>query len=144
MSARLHNRNQDEQHLKQIEMAWDDALARCDADSLSQLLTDDYEVTDINGDVHNKPRILEAVASIDPQLKPYHRDDVDVRIDGNTAVITGRITWRNGNGNGYGNGNGNGNGNGHARVRARYLKVDIRRDDGWKALVARATRIRES
>ena len=157
MSAQLHS--QDEQHLRQLEMSWDDAVARRDADSLAHLITDDYEVTDQNGHTHDKATILKAVASADPQLKPYRRDNVSVRIDGHTAVITGRITWANGNGhangngksngnghangNGKSNGNGNGNGNGHSHSQAEYLKLYVKRDDGWKALVARATRINE-
>ena len=102
MSAQLHGH--DEQHLKQLEISWDDAVARRDADSLAELVTDDYQVTDVNGHVHNKATILQAVASADPKLKPYQRDNVNVRIDGNTAVITGRITWTSHNGNGHGNG----------------------------------------
>ena len=141
MSAQLNGH--DEQHLKQLEMSWDDAVARRDVDSLADLVTDDYEVTDVNGHVHTKATILQAVGSAESNLKPYRRDDVNVRIDGNTAVITGRITWtsRNGNGHGNGNGNGNGNTNGHAHSQARYLKLYVKRNDGWKALVARAMRI---
>ena len=144
MSAQLQS--QDEQVLQQLEMSWDDAVARRDVDSLADLVTDDYQVTDMNGHIHDKATILRAVAA-DPQLKPYQRDNVNVRIDGNTAVITGRITWANrngngnGNGNGHGNGHGNGNGNGHAHSQAQYLKLYVKRADGWKALVARATRI---
>ena len=134
MSAELHNH--EEQHLKQLEMSWDEAVSRRDADSLAHLVTDDYEVTDMNGHIHNKSTVLRAVAS-DPQVKPYRRDDVKVQIDGNTAVVTGRITWPRRNGNG----DGNGNGNGHAYVRAHYLKVYIKNPDGWKAKAARATRI---
>lgn len=133
MSAKLNGRN--EQELKQLEKSWDEAVARRDADSLSHLVADDYHVTDLNGEIHDKSKVMQAVTSVEPQLKPYRRDDVDVQIDGDKAVVTGRITW--------GSRNGGGNGKGNARVRARYLKVYVKRDDGWKALVARATRIAE-
>lgn len=146
MSAQLNGL--DEQHLKQLEMSWDDAVAKRDADFFAELVADDYQATDVNGNVHTKATILQAVAAPDSKLKPYQRDNVNVRIDGDTAVITGRITWGSRNGNGHGNGNGNskgngnGNGNGHSYSQAQYLKLYVKRDDGWKALVARATRIK--
>jgi ketosteroid isomerase-like protein len=132
MSAELHN--QDEQHLKQLEMSWDAAVLRRDVGSIADLVTDDYEVTDMNGRIHNKSTVLHAVAS-DPRMKPYRRDDVRVRIDGNTAVITGRIRWS--------HSDGNGNANGPFRATARYLKVYVKQADGWKARTARATRSAE-
>lgn len=138
MNAQLHSH--DEQHLKALESSWDDAVARRDVVSLANLVTDDYEVTDVNGRIHNKAAVLQAVASAHPQLKPYRRDNVNVRIDGNTAVITGQITWANHNDSV----NRNGNGNGHANTRAQYLKLYIKRDGAWKALVARATRITDA
>lgn len=138
MNAQLHSH--DEQHLKQLEMTWDEAVATRDAVSLANLVTDDYEVTDVNGRIHNKAAILQAVGSSDPQLKRYRRDNVNVRIDGNTALITGRITWANDNGDA----NRNGNGNGHAPTRAQYRKLYVKRDGTWKALVATATRITDA
>jgi ketosteroid isomerase-like protein len=138
MSAQIHS--QDEQHLKQLEMSWDNAVARRDAAALADLVTDDYEVTDVNGHIHNKATVLHAVASADPNLKPYRRDNVNVRIDGNTAVVSGRITWANHNGAG----NQNSNGNGHGQTRAQYLKLYVKRDGAWKALVARAIRITDA
>jgi len=130
MSANPYSK--DEQGLKQLEMSWDEALVRRDAAAFSSLIDDEYQATGINGEIINKSKVLRAIASSDPRLKPYRRHDVEVRIDGDMAVITGRITWSPSNGN-----PGNPNGDCHAR----YLKVYVKRDEGWRVLAARATRI---
>ncbi|HYJ88182.1 MAG TPA: nuclear transport factor 2 family protein [Pyrinomonadaceae bacterium] len=130
MSANPHSK--DEQELQQLEGSWDDALARRDAAAVFNLIADDYQVTGINGEIRNKTKVLEAMASTNPQLKPYRRDDVDVRIDGDKAVITGRIIWRGSNCKPDCT-----NGDCHAR----YLKVYEKRADKWQVVVAKATRI---
>ena len=133
MSAELHN--PDEQHLQQLERSWDEAVLSRNVDCLADLVTEDYEVTDMNGRIHDKSTVLRAVAS-DPRMKPYRRDEVKVQIDGNTAVITGRIRWS--------HSSDNGNANGRFRATARYLKVYVKQGDSWKARAARATRSAES
>ncbi len=130
MSANPHSN--DEQGLKQLEMSWDQALVRRDTEVLSNLIDDEYQVTGINGEIINKSKVLRAIASSDPRLKPYRRHDVDVRIYGDMAVITGRITWSTSNGK-PDSPNGD--------CDARYLKVYVKRDEGWRVLAARATRI---
>lgn len=130
MSANPYSK--DEPGLKQLEMSWDEALVRRDAAAFSNLIDDDYQVTGINGETSNKSKVLQAIASSDPRLKPYRRYDVNVRINGDMAVVTGRIIWGGANGK-----PGSPNGDCHAR----YIKVYVKRDDGWQVLAARATRM---
>ena len=132
MSANPYSK--DEQGLKQLEMSWDDALARRDTAAFQKLIANDYQVTGINGEISNKSRVLEVIASSDPQLKPYRRYDVAVRINGNKGVITGRVIWRGSDGKPD-----RPNGDCHAR----YLKVYEKRDDRWQVVIAEAIRIAE-
>ena len=124
--------SKDEQGLKHLEMSWDDALARRDAAAFRNLIADDYQVTGLDGQISNKSEVLEAIALAEPRLKPYRRYDVDVRVDGDVAVITGRLIWSGLNGKPNPS-----NGDCHAS----YLKVYVKRDDAWQVVVAKATRI---
>jgi ketosteroid isomerase-like protein len=121
----------DEHDLRRLEMLWDDALAQRDAVTLSSLIADDYQVTDVDGQTRNKTKVLEAISSKDPRLKPYRRHDMEVRVSGNRAVVTGGITWNGSNGRTF---HTNGNSN------ARYLKVYVKRGDVWQGLLAQAIR----
>lgn len=113
-------------------MSWDDAFARRDATSFLSLIADDYLVTGVNGETKDKSTVLEAMASSDAKLKPHKRDDIQVRLFGDIAIVTGRVIWRTRNAL-----HGCPSGDCHAR----YLKVYAKRDGVWKVIVAQATRI---
>ena len=63
-------------------------------DTLDRLMADDYILTDPLGIVRSKAESLSAIKSNQVHFESTQSDDVNVRIDGDTAVVTGRSTFR--------------------------------------------------
>jgi ketosteroid isomerase-like protein len=129
-----HLRGDDERWLERLEMSWDDVVARRDAAAFGGRMAEDYFAVGVDGEVSDKLKVIEAIAASDPQLKPHTRGDIQVRVYGDTALVTGQVTWRSPKPK-------RGRDCPKGECRARYLKVYVRREGEWQMVAAQATRI---
>ncbi|HEX6715597.1 MAG TPA: nuclear transport factor 2 family protein [Pyrinomonadaceae bacterium] len=83
-----------EDEVRQIESEWGDAFERKDMAALDKLMDDEYILTDPLGSVRSKAESLEAIKKNEVLFESTKSDNVNVRINGDTAVVTGRSTFR--------------------------------------------------
>ena len=83
-----------ENQVRQIESDWGDAFERRDMAALDRLMADEYVLTDPLGHVRNKIETLAAIETNDVDFESTQSDDVNVTIYDDTAVVTGRSTFR--------------------------------------------------
>jgi ketosteroid isomerase-like protein len=75
-------------------MEWGDAFEQRDMETLDRLMADDYILTDPLGSVRTKAESLAAIENNEVHFESTKSDNVNVRINGDTAVVTGRSTFR--------------------------------------------------
>ena len=75
-----------------VERAGDTAGVKRDVAALDRILADDFLLVWINGQISGKRDMLQAVAARKAEIDPFETEDVNVRIYGDTAVVTGRFT----------------------------------------------------
>jgi len=83
-----------EDEIRRIEMEWGDAFEQRDMETLDRLMADDYILTDPLGNVRTKAESLAAIENNEVHFESTKSDNVNVRINGDTAVVTGRSTFR--------------------------------------------------
>ena len=82
-----------EEEVRRIESDWGEAFER-DMAALDRLMADDYVLTDPLGNVRTKAESLAAIEANELRFESTESDDVKVHINGDTAVVTGRSTFR--------------------------------------------------
>lgn len=88
-----------EEAVRDAERSYAEAVLRQDVPTLERLLADDFIATSSRGEVRNKSQEID---DIKPSSKPdpdyamedFKLDDVNVRIFGETAIVTGRSTLK--------------------------------------------------
>jgi ketosteroid isomerase-like protein len=83
-----------EQHIRQLNDEWVKAIVRADADALGRIMADDFYFTyPLESD--DKAQFIADITSGDLKIKHIAREQLDVRVFGNTAVLTARdsATW---------------------------------------------------
>ena len=83
-----------EDEIRRIEVEWGDAFEQRDIETLDRLMADDYILTDPLGSVRTKAESLAAIKNNEVHFESTKSDNVNVRINGDTAVVTGRSTFR--------------------------------------------------
>jgi ketosteroid isomerase-like protein len=83
-----------EDEIRRIEIEWGDAFEQRDIETLDRLMADDYILTDPLGSVRTKAESLAAIKNNEVHFESTKSDNVSVRINGDTAVVTGRSTFR--------------------------------------------------
>ncbi len=78
-----------EREVQQAERERVRALLKGDADGLDPLLSDDYQEITYRGQVRNKHQMLEALRLGGVHYDYIKNNGVEVRLYGNTAVLTG-------------------------------------------------------
>ena len=117
------------QEVLQVEQAWVEAHRQLDVATLERLMADDYFVIRSDGSVAGKEEDLVSYGAGDRHWEYAEGDQYDVRIYGQTAVLTGR--WR---------ARGVNAGQPFDYV-ARFLSVYVKRDDRWQMVAAQSTPI---
>jgi ketosteroid isomerase-like protein len=84
----------DEDEVRRMESDWGVAFERKDLAALDRLMADEYILTDPLGNVRSKAESLAAIQTNEVYFESTQSDDVKVRINGDTAVVTGRSTFR--------------------------------------------------
>ncbi|MCL4858468.1 MAG: DUF4440 domain-containing protein [Caldilineaceae bacterium] len=111
------------------ELAWAAAFRTLDIDALDAMMADDYTIIQPGGVVVNKADTLASLRSDQRHWETAASDEHDIRLYGDTAVVTGR--WV-----------GKGVNHGVAfDYQARYLCVWVRRDGRWQMVADLSTEI---
>ena len=84
----------EEDDIRRIESEWGDAFEQRDFAALNRIMADEYILTDPLGNVRGKEESLKAIASNEVFFESTKSANVNVRINGDTAVITGRSTFK--------------------------------------------------
>lgn len=83
-----------EQHVRQLSDDWVKAIVRADAATLDRIMADDFFFTyPLEGD--DKAQFIADVTSGDFKIEHIQREQLSVRVFGQTAVLTARdsATW---------------------------------------------------
>jgi ketosteroid isomerase-like protein len=83
-----------EDEIRQIESDWGEAFERGDMATLDRLMADDYILTDPLGNVRSKAESLAAIKTNELRFESTESDNINVRVIGDTAVVTGRSRFR--------------------------------------------------
>lgn len=70
--------------------AWDAAIVAKDRAAIEANMADDFRQIDARGHVENKASFVDGLMSPDLQLDPYTVDDFEIRLYGDTALLSGR------------------------------------------------------
>ncbi len=123
--------NSDEQELLALLRRWDDAAARRDTNVLDGILAENFVFTNAGGRVITRSQYLIATVKA-PDIardSPIEREEVEIRLYGNMAVITSRATQRGGP---YSHDH---------EAGFRYTDVWVKQQGCWQAVASQATRI---
>lgn len=83
-----------EQHIRQLNDEWVKAIVRADSEALDHIMADDFYFTyPLEGD--DKAQFIADITSGNLKIKHIAREQLNVRVFGNTAVLTARdsATW---------------------------------------------------
>jgi len=111
--------------------AWDRAIVRKDHAAIAANMAPDFRQIRSNGDVADRETFLRDITSAELTIDPYTVEDFDVRLYGDTALLSGhtRMTGR------------------YAgepfRSHYRYIDIYVRRDGCWKVCSVQTTTIPE-
>jgi hypothetical protein len=83
-----------EQELMKLENGWNDALVKHDWAFLERIWADDVGITDSDGILSTKAQELAKLKSGEEVLTSMVADDFKVRVYGDAAVVTFRITYK--------------------------------------------------
>jgi ketosteroid isomerase-like protein len=117
-----------EQQIKQLSNEMSQAIAASDTAILNRGWADDYRFTNERGDVITKAQLLEVIQSGVLKYESVVNDDIDVRVYGDAAVMTGNtsVRWQ------FAGESLNG--------RYRFTEVYVNGGDGWRAVAGHISR----
>jgi hypothetical protein len=117
--------NRNEKELMETEDKWLEAGIRGDARVAALLLAEDYQGMTPTGSVEDKAQFVAGIRAGSLRADSYHQDERYVRILGETAVSTGRLSLKQQDG----------------FTQTRYTRVYVRRQGRWQLFVMQTTRI---
>lgn len=109
--------------------AWDRAIVAKDRRAIEANMADDFRQIDASGGVDTKTSFVDDLVSPDLRLDPYKVEDFDVRLYGDTALLSGRMRLT-----------GQYQGkpiNGHYR----YIDIYVRREGAWTVVSVQMSRL---
>jgi ketosteroid isomerase-like protein len=116
-----------EEEVKHVESEWGDAFEHHDIATLDRLMADEYFLTDPLGIVRSKAETLAAIQRNEVLFQSTNSDGVNVRVNGDTAVVTGRSTFR-GRYKGW-----------SMSGQYQYTDVLVKRSGAWRAVASHIT-----
>ena len=121
----------EENYLLKLDNEWNEAYPRRDVSALDHIIADDWVCIDGAGLVISKKQLLERVESSVAFLDPHKFDETSLRMFGDTAIVTGRLsgTKRGNDGTFY--------------LEQRYTRVYVKRNDRWQCVATQVTVVRE-
>ena len=119
-----------EQLVQQAD-AWDKAIIRKDSAAIAANMAEDFRQISARGDVANKASFLDVITSPKLVINPYSVEDMDVRLYGDVALLSGRTRLT-------------GSWEGKAFTsHYRYVDVYVRKDGQWRVASVQITEIKE-
>lgn len=119
--------NQDEQDLRQIDHEWNEAYPSRNLETLNRIIADDWKCIDGAGQIISKRQLPERVAANPNPLDSHKFDEFSLRIFGDTAIVTGRVS-------------GQGKNEGASfSFEQRYTRVYVKRGERWSAVATQVT-----
>jgi peptidylprolyl isomerase len=82
-----------EAELRRLEREWFDAVVKGDAEALKRILADDFAALNDDGGFINKAKMIELSQAGLVKLNEIKTDEFNLRLYGNTAMVTGRATY---------------------------------------------------
>jgi len=119
-----------EQTVRDLEQKYRDAVMRQDVAAVSNLLADDFVATSSRGEIRDKAREVDDIRPTpDFKMEAFDLDDINVRVFGGTAVVTGRsrlqVAFK-----------------GKSNIGLfRYTRVYVKRNGGWQVVAQQLTRL---
>jgi len=129
-TAPLASLTRTEQALADLEQVWASAVKQRDVEKIDRIQAEEYVFADPAGRTWTKARSLDSIRNGDLEIDSFELSDVQVKIYGETAVVTFAITW-----------NGNFRGNDISGPQ-RMTDVFVKRAGRWQCVASQATRIR--
>src|SRR5215475_6734535 len=80
--------------IKKLEQQRNEAILRGDTAMLDKLTPDDYISTSARGKIEKKAEILDGLKSGKLKFDSRELSDIDVRVYGNTAIVTGQVVQK--------------------------------------------------
>ncbi|MEK6407768.1 MAG: nuclear transport factor 2 family protein [Acidobacteriota bacterium] len=113
--------------LTQIEHRLVKAWLDGDRKTVDSILAADWPVIDLTGHVLTKAQVMQELGSGERKIESGSADDLNVRVFGDTAVVTGRSVLA---GSYQGK---------RASVTQRFTDVFVKRDGRWQAVASQGT-----
>ncbi|HEY8876579.1 MAG TPA: nuclear transport factor 2 family protein [Roseateles sp.] len=115
--------------LKAQADAWDQAIVRKDRAAIERNMADDFRQIDGRGHVETKASFVDGLMSPDLVIDPYTVEDFDVRVYGDTALLSGRTRMT-------------GKYQGEAfKSHYRYIDIYVKRGGAWKIVSVQISRM---
>lgn len=119
----------EEDEVRRVESEWGDAFEQRDFATLDRIMADEYILTDPLGNVRGKAESLAALATNKVLFESTRSDNVKVRINGDTAVVTARATFK-GRYRGW-----------SMAGQYQYTDVLVKRNGSWQAVSSHITAV---
>jgi len=114
-----------------LDGEWNEAYSRLDGAALDRIIANDWVCIDGAGLVITKNELLTRVASSASFLDPYKFDEIALRVFGEAAIVTGRLSGQMRDRDGTHD------------VNQRYMRVYVKRNERWQAVATQVTKIKE-
>lgn len=118
----------DERAIRELNTDYLQSFVKSDVARYRELLADDFRAVLADGREITKREFLEQSA-IPPAVKKFRGDDLVIRLYGETAVASGRVTYERPDG---------------TPTETRYVNVYVRRGGRWQVVSAQMTRVTKS
>lgn len=122
--------NEEESRLREIDRDWNEAYPKCDVNTLERIIADDWIGIDGAGLMITKMQLLERVASRPFQFETHQFDEFNLRIYGDTAIVTGRLSGKGRDGD---------DDDKAFDLQQRFTRVYVRRENLWRAVATQVT-----
>lgn len=115
--------------LSQLADAWDKAIVAKNRAAVADNMAEDFRMIDGQGNVENKQQFVDGILDARLTIDPYTVEEFDVRLLGDTALLSGRTHMT-------------GKHDGQAfETNYRYIDIYVRRNGVWKIVSVQITRL---
>ena len=127
-AAYAADQNGDIAALTKLSDAWDKAIIAKDEKAIAGNMAQDFRIIDGTGTVEDKPAFVAGIMDAKLTIDPYTVEEFDVRLYGDTALLSGR-THMTGKYDGK-----------PFESNYRYIDIYVRRDGAWKIVSVQITK----